>query len=150
MIKSILESIGMNNTQIFYHRFNLKLNLEKSLLCKWKILHSTIESSFRVLSDEIVEMLFKKTIDDCNGNTKCVYMLIKLMEKKCYWASYNIDNAKGTFGLRGSSRSESNYSSVRFFVSQNLEGIHGAMQQLMSRQHKLMLQNNEIIFLNNI
>ena len=27
-----------------------------------------------------------------------------------------------------------------------MEGIHGAMQQLMMRQHKLMFQNNEIIF----
>ena len=32
------------------------------------------------------------------------------------------------------------------FVTQNLEGMHSAMQQLMSRQHKLMLQNNEIIY----
>ena len=98
---------------MFYNHFHLKLNLEKSLLCKWKILHPTIESTFRVLSDEIVEMLFKKTIDDCNGNTKCVYMLIKLMEKKCYWASYNIENVKGTFGLRSSSRSNSNHSSMK-------------------------------------
>ena len=57
-----------------------------------------------------------------------------------------IDSVKGTFGLRGSSRSESNHSSVKIFVSQYLEGIHGAMQQLMRRQHKLMLQNNELIF----
>ena len=27
-----------------------------------------------------------------------------------------------------------------------MEGIHGTMQQLMMRQNKLMLQNNEIIF----
>ena len=27
-----------------------------------------------------------------------------------------------------------------------MEGIHGTMQQLMMRQHKLMLQNNKIIF----
>ena len=31
------------------------------------------------------------------------------------------------------------------FVSQFLEGMYGAMQQLMMRKHKLMLQNNEII-----
>ena len=52
---------------------------------------------------------------------------------------------KGTYGLRGSSRSESKHSSVTNFESQFLEGIHGAMQQLIMRQHKLMLQNNKII-----
>ena len=68
------------------------------------------------------------------------------MENKYHWASYNIDNVKRIFRLRGSSRSESNYSSVEKIVSQSLECIHGAMRQLMNRQHKLMLQNNEIMF----
>ena len=49
------------------------------------------------------------------------------MDKKEFWAAYIIDSVKGTFGLRGSSRSESNHSSVKIFVSQYLEGIHGAM-----------------------
>ena len=111
MTKLILESIAINVTQIFYDNFRLKLNLEKSLLYKWKILHPTIESMFRAPSDEILG-LFKKVINDCNDNTKCVPTLIKLMENKCYWASYNIDNVKVTFGLRGSFKSESNYSIV--------------------------------------
>ena len=68
------------------------------------------------------------------------------MENKYHWASYNIDNVKRIYRLRGSSRYESNYSSVENIVSQNLECIHGAMRQLMNRQHKLMLQNNEIMF----
>ena len=34
MIKSILDSIGMNETHIFYDHFHLKVNLEKSFLCK--------------------------------------------------------------------------------------------------------------------
>ena len=68
------------------------------------------------------------------------------MKHKYYWASYNIDNVRGTFGLRGSSRSESDQSRVNTFVSHNLEGIHGPMQQLMSWQHKLMLKNNENLF----
>ena len=59
-----------------------------------------------------------------------------------------MDNIKETFGLRGSSRSESNHSSVQNILTQNLEGMYSAMQQLMNRQHKLMLQNNEIIFRN--
>ena len=39
------------------------------------------------------------------------------MDKKEFWAAYIIDSVKGTFGLRGSSRSESNHSSVKKFVS---------------------------------
>ena len=53
---------------------------------------------------------------------------------------------KGISGTRGSSWSESNNSSVKNFVSQFLKGIYGAMQQLMIKQHKLILKNSEIIF----
>ena len=35
---------------------------------------------------------------------------------------------------------------MNLFVTQNLEGMHSAMEQLMSHQQKLMLQNNEIIY----
>ena len=41
--KFILELIGMNDNQICHDHFHLKLNLEKSFLCKWKILHPTIK-----------------------------------------------------------------------------------------------------------
>ena len=68
------------------------------------------------------------------------------MDLKYFGTAFVIDSVKGTFSLRGSSRYESNHSSVKIFVSQFLEGIHGTMQQLMMRQHKLMLQNNKIIF----
>ena len=84
---------------------------------------------FRVTSNEILEMLFKKAINYCNGKTKCVSTIVKLMTKKFYWVSYNIDSVKGIFGLHGSFRF--NKSSVQNFISQNLEDIHGAMQQLM-------------------
>ena len=86
--------VGVNDTHIFYDHFHLKLNLEESFLCKWKFLHPTIESMFRSLSDEILKILFKRAMNDCNGNTKCVSVLTTLMEKKCYWTSYNIDNVK--------------------------------------------------------
>ena len=102
----------MNYTQIFYDYFHLKLNLETPLLCKWKILHATIKVMFRVLSNEILEILFKKVINDCNSNTKCVTTLVKLMGNTRYWASYNSDNVKRKFGLRSSSRSKSNHSTV--------------------------------------
>ena len=98
---------------MFYNHFHLKLNLEKSLLCKWKILHPTIDSMFRAPYDRILEILFKKAINDGNGNTTCVFSLVKLMKKKCYWTSYNIDNVKGTFGLRCSLGSESNHNGVK-------------------------------------
>ena len=105
MTKSVLESIRMNDTQICYDK--------KSFVCKWIILHQTIKLLFRTPFDEILAMLFKKVINDCDNNTKCVSTLVKLMEKKCYWVSYNIDNVEGTFGLCGSSRSESNHSNVK-------------------------------------
>ena len=34
MTNSILDSIGMNDTIIFYDHFNLKMNLKKALLSK--------------------------------------------------------------------------------------------------------------------
>ena len=36
LTKSILYSIGMNETHIFYDHFHLNANLKKILLCKWK------------------------------------------------------------------------------------------------------------------
>ena len=79
--KFISELIEMNDNQIFYDHFHLKLNLEKSFLCKWKILHKTIKLNFRAPSDEILEMLFKKAINECNSNTKCVSSLVNLMKR---------------------------------------------------------------------
>ena len=70
---------------------------------------------FRALSQEMLDYLLKKVINDCSGNTKCVSTLIKLMDKKTFWAAYVIDSVKRTFGLRGASRSESNHSSGEHF-----------------------------------
>ena len=75
MTKSILNSIDMNETHIFYDNFH-------SLLCKWKILLPTINLMFRVPSQEMLDYLLKKAINDCSGNTNCVSTLIKLMDKK--------------------------------------------------------------------
>ena len=61
-------------------------------------------------------------------------MLIQFMEKKERWASYAIDRVKGTCGLRGSSMSESNHSTINKFVLKNIEGIHGLMLQLIKCQ----------------
>ena len=67
----------------------------------------------RALSQETLDHLLKKAINNCSGNNNCVSTLIKFMDKKEFWAAYIIDSGKGTFGLRGSSRSESNHSSVK-------------------------------------
>ena len=80
MTGSILNSISMNETHIFYDHFHLKANLEKSLLCKWKVLKPTIELMFRASSQEILKMLLKKAINDCSRNTNCVSTLVKLMD----------------------------------------------------------------------
>ena len=146
MTKSILDSIGMNETHIFYDHFHLKENLKKTLLCKWKFLKPTIGVMFRVSSHEMLEISCKKATIDYSGNTNCVSTLVNLIDLKNFWVSLIIDSVKGIFGKCGSSWSEFNYSSVNNFVSQFLEGIHGAMQQLMVRQHKLIFQNNEFIF----
>ena len=87
----------------------------------------------------------KKVINDCSGNTNCVSTLIKLIDLKKFLAAFVIDSVKGNFGLCESSWSKSNHSSAKTIFSQFLEGIHGAIQQLMRKQHKLMLQNNKII-----
>ena len=79
MTKSILDSIGMNETYIFYDHFHLKAIL--ALLCKWKFLKPTIELMFRAPSQEILEILLKKAIHDYSGNTNCVSTLVKLMDK---------------------------------------------------------------------
>ena len=98
MTKSLLESIGMKDTKICYDHFHLKLNLEKSLLCKWKILHPTIKPIFRAPCDEILEILFKKTINDCNGKSKCVSTLVKLIEKHIIAHHISLIMSKGNFG----------------------------------------------------
>ena len=72
---------------------------------------------FRASSHEMLEISCKKATSDCSGNTNCVSTLVKLIDLKNFWVSLIIDSVKGIFCLCGSSRSESNHSSVNFFVS---------------------------------
>ena len=51
MTQSILDSIDMKDTHIFYDHYHLNFNLEKSLLMKWKILQPIINLMFKA-SDE--------------------------------------------------------------------------------------------------
>ena len=66
-------------------------------------------------------------------------------EKKKHWILYAIDRVKCTFALHGSSISEYNHTSVKSLVIENTDGIHRSMYQLMKRQNKLMMNNNDII-----
>ena len=75
-------------------------------------------------------------------------ILINLMNKKNHWVPYIIDQVKGTKGLRGSSFSESNHSSVNFFVMEHTDGLHGAMSELMKRQKCLMMKTIILFVLN--
>ena len=59
--------------------------------------------------------LHKQACSICKESNSCVLVLLKLM-KTNHWAPYLIDEVKGTFGLRGSSLSESNHGSVKHFV----------------------------------
>ena len=99
---------------------------------------------FRALSQEILEVLLKKVINDCLGNTNYVSTVIKLMDKKSFGQHLLLIVLKKLLvymGLHGL-----NPITVVLKKITVLEGIYGAMQQLMRRHHKLMLQNNEIIF----
>ena len=46
------------------------------------------------------------------------------MDRTDHWAPYLIDQVKSTFGIRESSFSSSNHSSVNDFVMEYTEGIH--------------------------
>ena len=99
MSKAILDSIGIYDTFTFFDHFHLKMNLEKSLLSKCKILKLYIDLMFTA-SDEIVSIsLYGQAINICKERNSSVMILIRLMEKKVYWAPYLIDQVKGTFGL---------------------------------------------------
>ena len=108
MKNSILDSIGMSDTFIFYDHYHLKMNLGKSLLKKWNVLKSFIEAMFVTKSEITLIDLHKQAILICKESNSCVFVLLKLMKTK-HWAPYLIDEVKGTFGLRGSSLSKANH-----------------------------------------
>ena len=93
-------------------------------------------------SDEVVLIaLYKQEIRICKEINSSALILVKLMDKNNYWDPYLIDQDIGTFGLRGSSFSESNHSSINLFVMEHTDSMHGAMSELMKRQRSLMLKN---------
>ena len=96
-------------------------------------------------SDEVVLIaLYEQVIRMCKKINSSALILVKLMDKTNNWAPYLIYKLKGTFRLRGSYISHSNYSSVNFFT-EHTEGMHGAMSELMKCQKSLMLKTHNTI-----
>ena len=60
MTNSILDSIGMSDTFIFYDHYHLKMNLEKSLLKKWNVLKPFINAMFVAKSEITLITLHKQ------------------------------------------------------------------------------------------
>ena len=80
MTKPILDSIGMNDTLIFYDHFHLKMNLEKTLLSRWIVLKSYIDLMFNTCDEAVLNSLYKQGIHMCKDSTSYVLILVKLME----------------------------------------------------------------------
>ena len=100
---------------------------------------------FVVKSEIILIALHKQACSICKESNSCVLVLLKLMGKKNHWAPYLINEVKGTFGLRGSSLSESNHASVKKIVWEYTNVMYGAMYELMMYQKKIMFTNHELI-----
>ena len=131
----------MKNTRFFYDHFHLNLNLEKALISKWNVLSPIINSMFIAKNEVILNSLYEQAKTLCGHLNNYVLIIVQFMDKKKFWAPFMID----TFGKRRSSHSESNHSSVNFFLIRNVDGIHGAMKELMNRHKCLMLENNHEI-----
>ena len=93
----------------------------------------------------ILDSLHEQAKQLCGNLNNYVLIIVQFMDKKKFCAPFLIDKIRGTFGKQGSFHSESNRHSVKKFVIRNVDGIHGAMQELMKRQKTLMLKNNHEI-----
>ena len=89
MTNSILDSIGMSDTFIFYDHYHLKMNLEKSLLKKWNVLKPFIDAMFVAKSEITLIALHKQACSICKESNSCVLVLLKLMEKKTLGTLFN-------------------------------------------------------------
>ena len=89
---------------------------------------------FIAKNEDILNSLYEQAKQLCGHLNNYVLIIVQFMEKKSFWAPFIIDKVKGTFGIRGSSHLESKHHSVKTFVLKNVDGIHGAMQELMKRQ----------------
>ena len=98
--------------------------------------------------EEFLSFLNENAMNMCKDSSSSAMILIKLTEKKVHWATYLIDQVKYIFGLQRSSYSESNHSSVIFFVIEYTEGMHGTMSDLTKRQRSLILKTILVFVMN--
>ena len=82
MTHSILDSIDMKDTHIIYDHYHLKLNLEKALLMKWKVLQPFITLMFKASDEKMLNTLYDQAIIMCENSNHSVMILINLMKKK--------------------------------------------------------------------
>ena len=86
MTKSILHSMCMYEIFTFFDHCHLKMNLEKSLLTKWKILKPRI---VKLIDEDVLTSLYNQAINMCEDSNKSVIVLIKRMEKIILNSIYN-------------------------------------------------------------
>ena len=72
MTQSILDSIDMKDTHIIYDHYRLKLNLEKALLMKRKVLQSYIKLMFNARDEKILNTLYDQAIIMCEDSNHSV------------------------------------------------------------------------------
>ena len=82
MTQKIIDSIGIQNTRIFYDYFHLKLNLEKSLISKWNCLFPIIKSMFITKNEFILNSLFEQAKQLCGHLNNYVLIIAQFMDTK--------------------------------------------------------------------
>ena len=90
MTQNILDSIGMQNTRIFYDHFHSKLNFEKALIYKWNFLSPIIKSMFIAKNEVILNSIFEQVNILCGHLNNYVLIIAQFMDKKIYWVSFII------------------------------------------------------------
>ena len=81
MTQKIIDSIGIQNTRIFYDHFHLKLNLEKSQICRLNILLSIVNSMCISNNEVILNILFEKKNKNLYGHmNNYVSILVKFID----------------------------------------------------------------------
>ena len=81
MTQKIIDSIGIQNTRIFYDHFHLKLNLEKPQICRLNILLSIVHSMCISNNEVILNILFEKKNKHLYGHmNNYVSILVKFID----------------------------------------------------------------------
>ena len=70
---------------------------------------------FRVSTEDKLNTIFEKILGKCEESNHYRFILMQFMKKEECLVSYIIGRVKFNFSFRGSSISESNYSTVKSF-----------------------------------